>query len=299
MPEQQVVEIAKAIGRRRADPDHGRADGLAERARSARPVRRHRARCAREGAGIIYISHRLEEVLAIADRVTVLRDGETVGTWPARDVDRAELIRLMVGRELAAVFPKRRSPRGDVALELRGVSQRATGVHDVSLSRRARRDPGPRRAWSDRDARSWPRSCSASRRPTPARSGSPACRGGIDLARRRDRGRASRMCPRIGGGTASCSRCRSRPTRAWPTSRAVSSGGLIRIARRNGARAAPTSKDFASRRRRSRPKCCALSGGNQQKVALARWLATQPSRARSSTSRRRAWTSDRRRRFTR
>ena len=56
------------------------------------------------GAGIIYISHRLEEIFALADRVTVLRDGETVGTYDATAVSRAELVRLMAGRVLAAEY---------------------------------------------------------------------------------------------------------------------------------------------------------------------------------------------------
>jgi rhamnose transport system ATP-binding protein len=72
------------------------------------------------GVGLIYISHRLEEVTEIADRVTVLRDGSLVETRSMQDVTRAELIRLMVGRELAAVFPKREVALGDVVLELRG-----------------------------------------------------------------------------------------------------------------------------------------------------------------------------------
>ena len=54
-----------------------------------------------EGVGIIYISHRLEEIAAIADRVTVLRDGQTDRHARMEEVDRAELIRLMVGREIS------------------------------------------------------------------------------------------------------------------------------------------------------------------------------------------------------
>jgi rhamnose transport system ATP-binding protein len=72
------------------------------------------------GVGLIYISHRLEEITEIADRVTVLRDGRLVETRSIQDVSREELIRLMVGRELAAVFPKREVALGDVVLELRG-----------------------------------------------------------------------------------------------------------------------------------------------------------------------------------
>ncbi len=62
-----------------------------------------------QGVGIIYISHRLDELPLIADRVTVLRDGRTIATRAMAEVDRHELIRLMVGRELAEVFPKNRS----------------------------------------------------------------------------------------------------------------------------------------------------------------------------------------------
>ena len=133
MPEQQVVEIAKAIGAsaRVVIMDEPTAS------LSAREVERLFgviARLRQEGTGVIYISHRLEEIAAIADRITVLRDGETIATRDAAGVDRAELIRLMVGRELASVFPKRTVALGDVALETRGLAHRASGIHGVSLS---------------------------------------------------------------------------------------------------------------------------------------------------------------------
>ena len=59
---------------------------------------------AAEGFRIVFISHKLDEVLAVADRITVLRSGRTVGTMPARETDRRELARLMVGRELASTL---------------------------------------------------------------------------------------------------------------------------------------------------------------------------------------------------
>ena len=92
------------------------------------------ARLRGEGVGIIYISHRLEECWRspTASRscatARVSRPGRRGG------IDRAQLIRLMVGRDLAAIFPKRDVPRGEVALDVRGLSHRATGVHDVSFS---------------------------------------------------------------------------------------------------------------------------------------------------------------------
>jgi rhamnose transport system ATP-binding protein len=134
MPEQQLVEIAKAIGcdARVLIMDEPTAS-LPDRevAKLLEVVRRLR----KEGVGIIYISHRLDEVFAIGDRVTVLRDGETVATVAADAADRSDLIRMMVGRELSVVFPKRPVPIGpSVALELRNVGSRAAGVHDVSFS---------------------------------------------------------------------------------------------------------------------------------------------------------------------
>jgi ABC-type sugar transport system ATPase subunit len=76
---------------------------------------------ARRGIGIVYISHRLEEVFAIADRVTVLRDGRVTGTARAREIDRRGLIRWMVGRDLEDEFPPRSARPGDVLLEVRGL----------------------------------------------------------------------------------------------------------------------------------------------------------------------------------
>ena len=133
MPEQQLVEIAKAIGAEAKIliMDEPTAS-LSERevTHLLEVIRNLRSR----GAGIIYISHRLEEVSALADRVTVLRDGESVATVPAREVDRAAMIRMMVGRELSSVFPKRQVSVGDIALEVRHLGNGARGLRDISLS---------------------------------------------------------------------------------------------------------------------------------------------------------------------
>ncbi len=136
MPEQQLVEIARALG---ADAkilvmDEPTAS-LTEREvdnlfRVIRELRLH-------GVGIVYISHRLDELFQIADRVTVLRDGCTVATRLITEVDHAELIRLMVGREIASVFPKQTVPLGDLVLELRNVGCRASGVNGIHLTVRA------------------------------------------------------------------------------------------------------------------------------------------------------------------
>jgi len=89
-----------------------------------------------DGIGIIYISHRLEEVAAVADRVTVLRDGENVGGGPAKEFGRDRLIELMVGRSLEEEFPGRRVELGDERLRVEGLA-RGRAVREVSFSVRA------------------------------------------------------------------------------------------------------------------------------------------------------------------
>jgi rhamnose transport system ATP-binding protein len=135
MPEQQLLEIAKALGAaaRVLIMDEPTAS-LSEREveRLTRAIERLRA----EGLGIIYISHRLEEILALADRVTVLRDGESVATLARDELSKAALIRLMIGRELSDIFPKRDGTAGQVALELRSASSPAGGVKDISFTLR-------------------------------------------------------------------------------------------------------------------------------------------------------------------
>ena len=107
MPEQQLVEIAKAIGAdaRIVIMDEPTAS-LTER--EVDSLFQVIARLRAEGVGVIYISHRLEEIAAVADRVTVLRDGESIATKRIDEVDRAELIRMMVGREAGVDFSQAR-----------------------------------------------------------------------------------------------------------------------------------------------------------------------------------------------
>ncbi len=85
------------------------------------------------GTAVLYISHRLEEIRRLADRVTVLRDGRRVATRPAAEFPLDEIVRLMVGRELGHTFARRPHPRGPVALEVRGL-RRAPAVRDVNLT---------------------------------------------------------------------------------------------------------------------------------------------------------------------
>lgn len=72
-----------------------------------------------KGVSIIYISHKIDEIFRIADDITVLRDGELVGTLPASQTTQEKLIEMMVGRELKHLFPKEEATIGDVVLEIR------------------------------------------------------------------------------------------------------------------------------------------------------------------------------------
>jgi ribose transport system ATP-binding protein len=84
------------------------------------------------GVTIIYISHRLSEIYEVSDRLSVLRDGEIVATKKTQDTARAELIRLMVGRELTETYPQRTHILGETVLEVKNLT--GQGVKDISFS---------------------------------------------------------------------------------------------------------------------------------------------------------------------
>jgi rhamnose transport system ATP-binding protein len=88
-----------------------------------------------EGTAIIFISHRLEELFELADRVTVMRDGSYVDTCALKNVTRDELIRLMVGRTITNLFPKQDVKAGDVALKVENLAHEGT-FRDVSFELR-------------------------------------------------------------------------------------------------------------------------------------------------------------------
>ncbi len=85
------------------------------------------------GCGIIYISHKMEEILRISDDVTIMRDGQHIATEPAKDLTIDRIIKLMVGRELTERFPPKTNQVGDVALKVEGLTARYANVKDVSF----------------------------------------------------------------------------------------------------------------------------------------------------------------------
>ena len=269
-PEQQLVEIAKAIGADARilvmdEPTSALTD--AEVARLFSVIGTLRG----AGAGVIYISHRLEEVFAISDRVTVLRDGATIGTSATAGVEPQELIRMMVGRELAGMFPKRTVPLGDVALELAGISNHSTGVRDVSLSVRSGEILGL----------AGLAGCGRSELADTVFGLTPADSGEIRISGKAERLDSPARAIRCGVGyvpkdrrqhgvVAEMSIAENISLASLP---AVSRGGLIQRSLERDAAAR-----YMTRLRIKAPSTAtdvsALSGGNQQKVALARWLMT-------------------------
>ncbi len=132
--QQQLVEIARALSvparvlvldEPTASLSATETDALFTKLRALRSA----------GTGIIYISHRLEELSRLADRVTVLRDGRSIGTQDAAHLDTRELIRWMVGRELKDHYPRPPHRPGKVALAVRDL--RGPGVRGVSFELRA------------------------------------------------------------------------------------------------------------------------------------------------------------------
>lgn len=92
-------------------------------------------RLKKQGVAIIYISHKMDEIFRISDTITVLRDGQWIGTKPAKELDNDMLIKMMVGRELTDIYPKDPVEIGDVILEVKNLS-RGKKVRDASFSLR-------------------------------------------------------------------------------------------------------------------------------------------------------------------
>ena len=90
----------------------------------------------KRGTAIIYISHKMEEILRISDDITVMRDGRHIATEPAKDMTMEKIIKLMVGRELTDRFPERTNRPGKPLLEVKGLTSRYSNLRDVSFTLR-------------------------------------------------------------------------------------------------------------------------------------------------------------------
>jgi ABC-type sugar transport system ATPase subunit len=131
---QQMVEIAKAVANRRRILILDEPSAVLSQEELTRLFALMR-QLKQEKTLILYISHRLDEVFEIADRITVLKDGQLVGTVKPLESDQNQLIKMMVGRSLGEIFPVRTPPKVDLALEVRNLSKEGE-FSDISFSLR-------------------------------------------------------------------------------------------------------------------------------------------------------------------
>lgn len=132
--QQQLVEIAKAISKKAKllVLDEPTASLTSEEIETLFAIM---AGLKEKGVTIIYISHRMDEIFRVSDRITVLRDGAVIKTLNASETNRTELISLMVGRELRESFPQRTNISGEKALEVRGMTGKGCGNANLYIKK--------------------------------------------------------------------------------------------------------------------------------------------------------------------
>jgi rhamnose transport system ATP-binding protein len=269
--DQQIIEIAKAISLDARvlimdEPTAALSGVEVERlfavARSLRD----------EGRALLFISHRFDEVFALCDTVTVMRDGAYVHTTPLADTTVDDLVRQMVGRDVTELFPKLPSTPGDVVLEVEGLTR--PGVfRDVSFSLRAGEIVGLAGlvgAGRSEVARAV-FGVDAYESGTVRLNGAPLPKGSVRHATAR--GLALVPEDRRKQGLVLDEGVSRNITLAIRAK--LSRWGLLRAADENRA-----AREWASRLEVKTAALDAttgtLSGGNQQKVVIGKWLATQP-----------------------
>jgi rhamnose transport system ATP-binding protein len=269
--DQQIIEIAKALASDARiivmdEPTAALSGVEAERLfRVARTL-------ASNGAALLFISHRLEEMYALCERVTVLRDGALVTSAPMTDIDHDTLVRSMVGRSVEQLFPKRETEIGEELLVVSGLT-RAGVFRDVSLSVRrgeivglaglvgSGRSEVARAIFGvdERDAGT----VTVAGTELPASSPRAAIAAGLAMVPedRREQG----LIPELS----------IERNTSLSQLRQVSRWGLVRSGRERSL-AAGWARKLGLRFGRVTDAAGTLSGGNQQKVVLGKWLATTP-----------------------
>jgi ribose transport system ATP-binding protein len=268
--QQQMVEVAKALSlnARVLIMDEPTSALTAQEIHELfAAIRRLKAR----GVAIVYISHRMEELFAIGDRVTVLRDGRHVGTRRISETTMAELVRMMVGRDLKDQFPKQRAPAGEEVLRVERL--RRDGVlHDISFALRRGEVVGLA-------------GLMGSGRTELARAifGADAIDGGRVLVRGKEKRITSpRAAIDLGLGLLTEDRKQQglvlvlsvRDNVCLPSVGRWARGGIVHT-RRETAAADQRIRELRIKTPSALQRVMNLSGGNQQKVVLAKWLCTE------------------------
>ena len=267
----QRVEIAKALSRDARllimdEPTAALTEADVERLFGI--VRRLRER----SVGVVYISHRLEEVFELADRVTVLRDGHYVATKPVTETDKDDLINMMVGRTIDTLFPKADVETGKVVLEIKKLNRRPL-TKDISLEIRAGEIVGL--AGLVGSGRS--ELAQAIFGVTPAESGEIRLNGEPVTIK------SPREATRLGIAYVPEDRGHQGLIRPMVLRENVSLAVLERLVKglfidrsAENALAKRSIGKFGIRASSAEQVVNKLSGGNQQKVVLSKWLASEP-----------------------
>ena len=224
------------------------------------------------GVAIVYVSHRMPEIFALAHRVTVLRDGQHVATRPVAEVDEAQLVSMMVGRSIDRLYPPKQGKNGDVILSLEDVSYRSV-VRNISLTLRR----GEILGLAGLVGSGRTETALTIFGITPASSGrilidgkpvtitSPEAARDLGIAYvPEDRGHQGLIRPQS-----------IEENIALANLRRLMRGFLMDAARIT-AEARNAISRFGIRARGPEQPVRQLSGGNQQKVVLGKWLATNP-----------------------
>lgn len=269
--QQQIVEIAKALSLQ-ADlilmDEPTAALGEREVEHLFAIVRSLR----QDGVTVIYVSHRLDEIFRIADRATVLKDGQVVGTVRTAEVSKADLICMMVGRPLGEAFPSRGDGRGEKVLEVRGLTRRGA-FRDIRFTLHRGEILGIA-------------GLAGSGRTEIVRAlfgADPVDAGEILLHGKPLSLRGSRDAVKAGIGFLTEDRKSEglvmglsvRENVALPSLDVWSAWGLVDRARERKA-VGDLISGLQVRPPNLQQQVRYLSGGNQQKVVLAKWLATEP-----------------------
>ncbi|WP_421693071.1 sugar ABC transporter ATP-binding protein [Aestuariivirga sp.] len=267
----QRIEIARALAQDARvlimdEPTAALAEHDVQRLMSV--VRNLRAR----GVAIVYVSHRMPEIFALADRVTVLRDGHLVGTRPVSEVDEPTLVSMMVGRAVDRLYPAKQGLDGAVILELQHVAHHNI-VRDISLKLRR----GEILGLAGLVGSGRTETALTIFGITPATSGQilidgqPVTVGSPEAAR--DLGIAYVPEDRAHQGLIRVQTIEENI--ALANLKRLTRGFIVDAARVT-AEAREAITRFGIRARSPQQPVRQLSGGNQQKVVLGKWLATNP-----------------------
>ncbi|MET9384434.1 sugar ABC transporter ATP-binding protein [Streptomyces sp. NPDC002928] len=268
--EQTMVEVAREVRR------GGRILILDEptaclSAKDANQIRSLVRRLRDDGVAVVYISHYIDEVMAVADRLTVLRDGGVVRTAPAEELDPAGLVRAMVGRDVVSRRPERAASKDELGLVVRGLSH-GRAIQDFTVEVRKGEVVAVLGPAGDAQSQLFDL-LSGRQRPDTGElhvDGRPVAVGHIPAS--------------LGSGL----RCVTgdRRTLGLVPGMSLDENLMLaddRFARRRlhrraelARRAGPVRRNYGVVSLTGNPPVSALSGGNQQKVLLGKWLETEP-----------------------